>query len=245
MRQWRSRSYLFRRVFTWHAVAPAGASSSPAVLAITEFWFPPQIQLRRDSQKARVSFYLAAGKNSSCALLCPTETPLPAPADTTTDVPKVFVFTAITYPPVSESSAVKSTEYRADVLNTYQAAPAACLSSPYSVEKMRTKVRDGRPVGDFRSFWVAEKNPSSDRLSVHPPVFDGKVVVPFHLVNGFRCCATSKTFYDSGIDWASFAKNARLRLWFKKRQPCHKHVHDLHPAGAQRSVVRRKAHLLF
>lgn len=46
--QWRKQSYLFERVVTWHAAAPAGTPSSPVVIATGEVSSPMKIGLRRE-----------------------------------------------------------------------------------------------------------------------------------------------------------------------------------------------------
>lgn len=56
----RLRSCRFKRVVTWHAVALAGTSYPPIVLASMELSLPDQTQVRWDPLKSSRLFYLAA-----------------------------------------------------------------------------------------------------------------------------------------------------------------------------------------
>lgn len=71
-------------------------------------------------------------------------------------------------------------------------------------------------MNDFRSLSLTEKNPLSDCLSVPPPAVDGKLLVLLHLFDGFHRRAMSKTFDESGRDWASLAKEAGVQVWPRK-----------------------------
>lgn len=68
-------------------------------------------------------------------------------------------------------------------------------------------------MNDFVSFLVVGSSFLSDRLSVSPPVVDGKLAVLLYLVDGFHKHPVSRTIDEFGADWGSFAKGARVKMW--------------------------------
>lgn len=127
------------------------------------------------------------------------------------------VSTATNLFPVSTISDFEKTEYRADIFGAQHPAQPARLADPDHVERLHNMVREDRWVNDFGLLSVAEKNPSSDPLSVFPTSVSGKLLVLPYLIDGFKRRAMSKFVDVSGIDRVSSAKAARVLLWTRKK----------------------------
>lgn len=107
-------------------------------------------------------------------------------------------------------------EYRAAVPDVDRLAQAADFTDPHHTRKLRTLVRENSWVISTSPSSVAEKCPPSIRLTVRSLIFNGKLVLPLYLFNGFHCRTVNTAVDDSDIDRASLAEEARVQLGSKK-----------------------------
>lgn len=193
-------------------MAPAGASSSPIVLGVVEFFSSDQTQIQRDPPNSPSLLPPhRLEENRAPAPLLPSKIPPLAPVDTTAGVFELPVSTTTTFSPAFKISDLEKIEYKADILTTDHSGQAARLTYPDHVDKRRTMVCKSMWVNEFGSFSVA-KNLLSDRLSVPPAAVDGKRLVPLYLVDGLRCQKTSPIIDISEIYWAGFDIRVHLQL---------------------------------